>query len=144
MRCSPIGAPRSRERVSGTLLPKPSGNRVALAAFDCHQTYNDPSSEDGNMNTTTTNGESAADTAEVKEHLKAAGGAAASAARARAAQAQEWARTRASQAQDWAKGRLGDAQQSIEAQPYKAAALALGIGLLAGILLTTLASRRSS
>jgi ElaB/YqjD/DUF883 family membrane-anchored ribosome-binding protein len=131
--------------VSGTLLPKHSGNRVALAAFDCHQTYNSPSSEDGNMNTTTTNGESsAADTAEVKEHLKAAGGAAANAARARAAQAQEWARTRASQAQDWAKGRLGDAQQSIEAQPYKAAALALGIGLLAGILLTTLASRRSS
>jgi ElaB/YqjD/DUF883 family membrane-anchored ribosome-binding protein len=96
------------------------------------------------MNTTTTNGESAADTAEVKEHLKAAGGAAASAARARASQAQEWAKTRASQAQDWAKGRLGDAQESIEAQPYKAAALALGIGLLAGILLTTLASRRSS
>ena len=93
---------------------------------------------------TTTNGESPADTAEVKEHLKAAGGAAASAARARAAQAQEWARTRASQAQDWAKGRLDDAQQSIEAQPYKAAALALGIGLLAGVLLTTLASRRSS
>ena len=92
----------------------------------------------------TTNGESSADTAEVKEHLKAAGDAAASAARARAAQAQEWARTRASQAQDWAKGRWGDAQQTIEAQPYKAAALALGIGLLAGVLLTTLASRRSS
>ena len=125
-------------------MPKASGNRVAPAAFDCHETYNDPSCEDGNMNTTTTNGESAADTAEVKEHLKAAGGAAASAARARAAQAQEWAKTRASQAQDWAKGRLGDAQESIEAQPYKAAALALGIGLLAGILLTTLATRRSS
>jgi ElaB/YqjD/DUF883 family membrane-anchored ribosome-binding protein len=38
---------------------------------------------------------------------------------------------------------LGDVQQRIEAQPYKAAALALGIGLLAGVLLTTLASRRS-
>ena len=95
------------------------------------------------MNTTTTNGESSADTAEVKDHLKAAGGAAASAARARAAQAQEWARTRASQAQDWAKGQVGVMQERIESQPYKAAALALGIGLLAGVLLTTLATRRS-
>jgi ElaB/YqjD/DUF883 family membrane-anchored ribosome-binding protein len=97
------------------------------------------------MNSTmnATNGESG-DTAEVKEHLKAAGDAAATAARARASQAQEWARTRASQAQDWAKGRLGDAQERIEAQPYRAAALALGIGLLAGVLLTTLATRRSS
>src|SRR6266516_3276337 len=94
----------------------------------------------------TTNGDfsASANTAEVKEHLRAAGDAAASAARARAAQAQDWARTRASQAQDWARSQIGDVQQRIEAQPYKAAALALGIGLLAGILLTTLASRRSS
>jgi ElaB/YqjD/DUF883 family membrane-anchored ribosome-binding protein len=94
----------------------------------------------------TTNGENAkaaADTAEVKEHLRAAGDAAASAARARAAQAQDWARNRASQAQDWARSQWGDAQRRIEAQPYKAAALALGIGLLAGVLLTTLATRRS-
>jgi ElaB/YqjD/DUF883 family membrane-anchored ribosome-binding protein len=35
-------------------------------------------------------------------------------------------------------------QHRIEAQPYRAAALALGIGLLAGVLLTTLATRRSS
>jgi ElaB/YqjD/DUF883 family membrane-anchored ribosome-binding protein len=118
------------------------GNPPALAAFDCHLTYNDPSSEDGNMNTTTTNGDSG-DTAEVKEHLRAAGDAAANAARARAARAQEWARKNASQAQDWAKGQLGDVQQRIRAQPYKAAALALGIGLLAGVLLTTLATRRS-
>jgi ElaB/YqjD/DUF883 family membrane-anchored ribosome-binding protein len=89
----------------------------------------------------TTNSESG-DTAEVKEHLRAAGGAAASAARARAAQAKDWARTRGAQAQDWARGQLDDVQQRIEAQPYKAAALALGIGLLAGVLLTTLASRR--
>jgi ElaB/YqjD/DUF883 family membrane-anchored ribosome-binding protein len=121
---------------------KAVGNPSALAAFDCHLTYNDPSSEDGNMNATT-NGDSSDDTAEVKEHLRAAGGAAASAARARAAQAQEWARKSASQAQDWAKGQLGDVRQRIEAQPYKAAALALGIGLLAGVLLTILANRRS-
>jgi ElaB/YqjD/DUF883 family membrane-anchored ribosome-binding protein len=90
----------------------------------------------------TTNGDSSGDTAEVKEHLRAAGGAAASAARARASQAKEWARTRGAQAQDWAKGQLDDVGQRIEAQPYKAAALALGIGLLAGVLLTTLATRR--
>jgi ElaB/YqjD/DUF883 family membrane-anchored ribosome-binding protein len=91
----------------------------------------------------TTNGDSSGDTAEVKEHLRAAGGAAATAARARAAQAGEWARTRGAQAQDWARSQLGDVQQRIESQPYKAAALALGIGLLAGVLLTTLATRRS-
>jgi len=92
----------------------------------------------------TTNGDNSGDTAEIKEHLRAAGGAAASAARARAARAQDWARSRASQAQDWARSQFGDVQQRIEAEPYKAAALALGIGLLAGVLLTTLASRRSS
>jgi ElaB/YqjD/DUF883 family membrane-anchored ribosome-binding protein len=81
----------------------------------------------------TVNGESATnEAAQVKEHLRAARDAAASAARHRAAQAQEWGRTQ-----------LGDVQDRIEAQPYKAAALALGIGLLAGILLTTLARRAS-
>jgi ElaB/YqjD/DUF883 family membrane-anchored ribosome-binding protein len=89
----------------------------------------------------TTDGDSG-HTAEVKEHLRAAGGAAAGAARARAAKAQEWARHRAYQAQNWARSQLGDVQHRIEAEPYKAAALALGIGLLAGVLLTMLASRR--
>ena len=92
----------------------------------------------------TTNGDNSGDTAEVKEHLRAAGDAAASAARARAARAQEWARDRASRAQDWAKDQMSDVQHRIETQPYRAAALALGIGLLAGVLLTTLATRRSS
>jgi ElaB/YqjD/DUF883 family membrane-anchored ribosome-binding protein len=85
------------------------------------------------MNTTagTVNGESAAnEAAQVKEHLRAAREAAATAARQRAAQAQEWGRSQ-----------LSDVQDRIEAQPYKAAALALGIGLLAGILLTTFARR---
>jgi ElaB/YqjD/DUF883 family membrane-anchored ribosome-binding protein len=90
-----------------------------------------------------TNGDFSGDTAQVKDHLRAAGDAATSAARARAAQAQEWARARAARAQDWARSQIGDVQQSIEAQPYRAAALALGIGLLAGVLLTTLATRRS-
>ncbi len=85
------------------------------------------------MNTTsgTVNGDAAAgETAQVREHLRAAREAAASAARHRAAQAQEWGRSQ-----------LTDVQDRIEAQPYKAAALALGIGLLAGILLTTFARR---
>jgi ElaB/YqjD/DUF883 family membrane-anchored ribosome-binding protein len=93
---------------------------------------------------TTTNGDNSGDTAEIKEHVRAAGDAAASAARARAARAQDWARERASKAQGWAKDQWGDVQHRIETQPYKAAALALGIGLLAGVLLTTLATRRSS
>jgi ElaB/YqjD/DUF883 family membrane-anchored ribosome-binding protein len=91
----------------------------------------------------TTNGDSTGNAAEVKEHLRAAGGAAATAARARAAKAQEWARTRATQAQHWARSQLGDVQHRIEAEPYKAAALALGIGLLAGTLFSLFASRRS-
>ena len=92
----------------------------------------------------TTNGDSSHDKAEIKEHLRAAGDAAANAARARAERAQEWARDRANRAQGWARDQWGDMQQRIETQPYKAAALALGIGLLAGVLLTTLATRRSS
>jgi ElaB/YqjD/DUF883 family membrane-anchored ribosome-binding protein len=87
------------------------------------------------------NGENSNDTAQVKEHLRAAGESAASAARARASQARDWASNRASEAQDWARSQIGDVQQRIEEQPYKAAALALGIGLLAGILLMTLARR---
>jgi ElaB/YqjD/DUF883 family membrane-anchored ribosome-binding protein len=92
-----------------------------------------------------TNGDFPDDTAQVKEHLRAAGDAAANAARARAARAQEWARDRASRAQDWARSQWGNAQHRIEAEPYKAAAIALGVGLLAGVLLTVLAtsSRRS-
>ena len=79
---------------------------------------------------TTTNGDYAGDTAQVKDHLRAASDAAAHAAKERAARAQQWARTQ-----------LGDVQDRIEAQPYTAAALALGIGLLAGILLTAFARR---
>jgi ElaB/YqjD/DUF883 family membrane-anchored ribosome-binding protein len=94
------------------------------------------------MNATNGDNSGSSDTAEVKEHLRAAGDAAAKAARARAERAQEWARDRASRAQDWARSQLGGVQNRIEAEPYKAAALALGIGLLAGVLLTTLASRR--
>jgi ElaB/YqjD/DUF883 family membrane-anchored ribosome-binding protein len=68
-----------------------------------------------------------ADSEQVKEHLRAAKEAATHAARARAAQAQ-----------NWAKSQLEDLQASVEAQPYKASAWALGAGFLAGILLMSL------
>ena len=97
------------------------------------------------MNATTNGdyaGTSTGNAGEVRDHLRAAGESAASQARARAAQAQQWARTRASQAQDWARSHIGDVQQRIEAQPYKAAALALGIGILMGVLMTMVGSSR--
>lgn len=75
------------------------------------------------------NGDSgaAADSEQVKEHLRAAKDAAAHAARARA-----------QQARDWASSQIDDLQQRVEAQPYKAGAWALGAGFLAGILLMSL------
>ena len=69
------------------------------------------------------NGETGADQEQVKDHLRAARDAAATAARARA-----------QQARDWASSQIDDLQQRVEAQPYKASALALGVGFLAGIL----------
>ncbi len=69
----------------------------------------------------------AADADQVKDHLRAAKDAAAQAARARA-----------QQARDWASSRIDDLQQSVEAQPYRASAWALGAGFLAGILVMSL------
>ena len=64
------------------------------------------------------------DSDQVRDHLRSAKEAAAQAARARA-----------QQARDWASSQFDDLQQRVEAQPYRASAVALGIGLLAGILL---------
>ena len=69
------------------------------------------------------------DSEQVRDHLRAAKDAAASAARARA-----------QQARDWASSRLDDLQESVEAQPYKASAWALGLGFLAGVLVMGLVS----
>jgi hypothetical protein len=68
-----------------------------------------------------------ADTEQVKEHLRAAKDAAASAARARAQRARNWASTQ-----------IDDLQQRVEAQPYMASAWALGAGFLAGMLVMSL------
>ena len=66
----------------------------------------------------------------VRDHLKAAGSAAADAAR-----------TRARGARDWARGRFEDLQDRVESRPQSAAMWALGIGVIAGVLLGTLITR---
>ena len=77
-------------------------------------------------------GTAAAGNAEqVKEHLRAAKGAAAEAIRGATRDAQTWGR-----------GRFADLQDRIEAEPYRAAAWALGIGFVAGVLITALTRRR--
>jgi hypothetical protein len=60
--------------------------------------------------------------------LRAAGTAAAGAARARANQAREWAQTR------WT-----GLQERVEAEPYRAVAWALGIGVATGLLVALVA-----
>lgn len=71
------------------------------------------------------NGKNTADVSDVKDHLRAAGEAAAEAARARA-----------DQARDWAQDQWSSLQERVEAQPYRATAWALGIGVVAGFLLS--------
>jgi ElaB/YqjD/DUF883 family membrane-anchored ribosome-binding protein len=67
-------------------------------------------------------------TEEMKDHLRAAKDAAADAARGAT-----------SQARTWAQSQYSDLQERVEAEPYKAAAWALGIGFIAGVLITALA-----
>ena len=85
-------------------------------------------------NSTGKNGEQAgaharARAEEAKEHLRAAKDAASDAVRGSTAQAKDWARTQYS-----------GLQERVEAEPYRAAAWALGIGFIAGVLITALAS----
>ena len=70
-----------------------------------------------------------------KEHLKAAAGAAGESIRDRAQAYRERARDRAADAGDWAKSQWTDIQGRVESQPQTAALWALGIGVVAGILL---------
>ena len=77
----------------------------------------------------------------VRDHLKAAGSAAADALRDNASAAADAARTRARGARDWARGRFEDLQDRVESRPQSAAMWALGIGVIAGVLLGTLISR---
>src|SRR5512146_592849 len=90
--------------------------------------YSEDLTEDRDMAATAgSNGKNTADVSDVKDHLRAAGEAAAEAARARADQAREWA-----------SGQWSSLQERVEAQPYRATAWALGIGVVAGFLLAGL------
>ena len=75
-------------------------------------------------------GAAAASAEQAKEHLRAAKGAAAEAIRGASREAQTWGR-----------GRFSELQDRIEAEPYRAAAWALGLGFVAGVLITALARR---
>jgi ElaB/YqjD/DUF883 family membrane-anchored ribosome-binding protein len=70
-----------------------------------------------------------------KDHLKAAANATAEELRGRAQQYGDRARERAGEAGDWAKSQWSGIQGRVESQPQTAAIWALGIGVVAGILL---------
>jgi ElaB/YqjD/DUF883 family membrane-anchored ribosome-binding protein len=65
---------------------------------------------------------------EVKDHLRAAKDAATDAVR-----------NTTSQAKTWTRAQYSGLQEAVEAEPYRAAAWALGIGFFAGVLITALA-----
>ncbi|MGB6452393.1 MAG: hypothetical protein WBE92_16700 [Steroidobacteraceae bacterium] len=94
-----------------------------------------------NMPPGTSNGDQAKAEAEVqraRDHLKAAGSAAADAIRENVSSAAEAARARARGATDWARSRFTDLQGRVEQRPQSAALWALGIGVVAGFLLGTI------
>ena len=65
---------------------------------------------------------------EAKEHLRAAKDAGSDALRGATAQAKTWTRSQ-----------VAGLQERVEAEPYKAAAWALGLGFFAGVVITALA-----
>src|SRR3569833_3184370 len=75
-------------------------------------------------------GATAANAEQVKAHLRAPKGAAAEALRGATRDAQTWGRSQ-----------FADLQDRIEAEPYRAAAWALGIGIVVGVLFTALTWR---
>ena len=70
----------------------------------------------------------AAGAEQVKEHLRSARDAAA-----------DTVRDASREARTWSRGQFANLQDRVEAEPYRAAAWALGIGFVAGILITVLA-----
>jgi ElaB/YqjD/DUF883 family membrane-anchored ribosome-binding protein len=76
----------------------------------------------------TRNGESARDSAaNLKDRL-----------RSKATAAGDSVREGAENAKDWARSQLDGLQSRVEAQPYRATAWALGVGLVVGVALATL------
>jgi len=83
-----------------------------------------------------TNGEQArAEAQKVRDHLKAAGSAAADALRENASAAADAARERARGASDWARSRFADVQDTVRKRPQTATLWALGIGIVAGFVI---------
>lgn len=72
---------------------------------------------------------------EAKDHLKAAGSAAGDAVRDRARTAGHRAKSRAREAGGWARTQWDGVQGRVEAQPRQATLWALGLGVVAGILI---------
>jgi ElaB/YqjD/DUF883 family membrane-anchored ribosome-binding protein len=68
---------------------------------------------------------------QVREHLRSARDA-----------ATEAVREASREAQTWGRGQFTRLQDRVEAEPYRAAAWALGIGFIAGVLITALTGRR--
>jgi ElaB/YqjD/DUF883 family membrane-anchored ribosome-binding protein len=58
--------------------------------------------------------------------------------RSKASAAGDAVRESADSAKDWARSQLDGLQSRVEAQPYRATAWALGIGLVVGVALATL------
>jgi ElaB/YqjD/DUF883 family membrane-anchored ribosome-binding protein len=83
-------------------------------------------------------GEAKAEPQKVRDHLKAAGSAAADAVRENVSSARDAARSRARGASDWARTRFTDLQGRVESRPQSSALLALGIGVAAGFLIGAL------
>lgn len=78
----------------------------------------------GDSGTTGTKG----GTEQVKEHLRAAKDA-----------ASDTLRSTTQQAKGWSRDQFQTLQERVEAEPYRATAWALGIGFVAGVLITALA-----
>jgi hypothetical protein len=84
----------------------------------------------------TTNGEQVRqDFRNTKEQLRAAASAAGENLKGRAQAYGDTAKARANEAGDWARSQWSGIQGRVEAQPQTAALWALGLGVVAGILL---------
>lgn len=103
-----------------------NAGRKALHRFEWQRVEGDPMQETSTSGVH--NGESGREgAAHVKDRL-----------RAKAAAAGEAVRERAGQARGWTRSQVDGVQSRVEAEPYRATALALGVGLLAGVVLATL------
>jgi ElaB/YqjD/DUF883 family membrane-anchored ribosome-binding protein len=73
-----------------------------------------------------------AQAARMQEQMRTAG----ESAREGAEQARDWAQGRAHEAEQWAREHWSELQQQVEEDPQRATMWALGIGFVAGILLS--------